>query len=196
MVRTETPDSGKLEGAIEAIAAQADRAGEIIRRIRNLVTKRELEQSTVNLNDIVREIVEMEKAEASQNNITVQTELAEDMPLVLADKIEIEQVVLNLVRNAFDAMSDTAVGERKLTIRTSRLRSDSIELAVCDTGQGLPAEDAEKLFDSFFTTKPDGLGIGLSLSRSIIKAHGGRLWAEPNPDCGATFRFTLPLKGG
>jgi len=127
---------------------------------------------------------------------SVQTELAEDMPLVLADKIEIEQVVLNLVRNAFDAMSDTAVGERKLTIRTSRLRSDSIELAVCDTGQGLPAEDAEKLFDSFFTTKPDGLGIGLSLSRSIIKAHGGRLWAEPNPDCGATFRFTLPLKGG
>ncbi len=195
MVRTKTVSSGKLIGVLEEIGSQADRAGKIIRRIRNLVRKREPKQSKVDINDIVREIIELEKAEADQNNVIMQTELAEDMPLILTDRIEIEQVILNLIRNGFDAMSDTGFDRHRLTIQTSMVGSDSIEVAVHDTGRGLPPGKAEEVFDSFFTTKTNGLGIGLSLSRSIIEAHGGNLWAEPASDTGATFRFTLPLKG-
>jgi C4-dicarboxylate-specific signal transduction histidine kinase len=195
MMRKEAVDYAKLTDATEQIAKQTERAGEIIRRLKDLVRKREPRQSTVNINDIVREVIEIEQTEANQGGIAIQTKLAEDVSLILADKIQVEQVVLNLVRNAFEAMADSPAGRRKLTIQTSAAGSDAIEVAVRDTGKGLSAENSEQIFDSFFSTKADGLGIGLSLSRSIIEAHGGRLWAEPNPDCGATFLFTLPLKG-
>ena len=195
MTRAKTADSSKLTYAMEQIAFQTNRAGEIIKHIRSLVSKREPQRYSLDVNDVIREVVNMEKAEAGQRGVSIKTKLGKSMPLILADKIEVEQVILNLVRNGFEAMSDTEVGRRKITIQTSRVGSDSIQVAVRDTGKGLSPEDPEKVFDSFFTTKPDGLGIGLSLSRSIIEAHGGRLWAESNPDCGASFLFTLPVKG-
>jgi len=195
MTKRGTDEPAKVTEALEQIASQTDRAGQIIRRIRSLVAKRKPRQSTVDVNGVVREVVEMQKAEASQKGITVRTELAEDLPLILADGVEIEEVVLNLVRNAFDAMSDPALERREVTIRTSVSENNRIEATVTDSGKGLLGEDPENIFDSFFTTKADGLGIGLSISRTIIEGHGGRLWAEPNPDCGVSFRFTLPVAG-
>ena len=195
MTKRGTDEPDKVTEALEQITAQTDRAGQIIRRIRSLVAKRKPRQSTVDVNGVVREVVEMQKAEASQKGITVRTELAEDLPLILADGVEIEAVVLNLVRNAFDAMSDPALERREATIRTSVSENNSVEATVTDSGKGLLGEDPENIFDLFFTTKADGLGIGLSISRTIIEGHGGRLWAEPNPDCGVSFRFTLPVAG-
>jgi len=195
MIRRKAANSTKLTDAVDQIARQAERAGDIIRRIKTLVSKCEPKRSAVSINDIVREVVSLEKSEAYQKNIIVETKLAENMPLILADKVEIEQVLLNLVRNGFEAMSGTVIDRRQLTIQTSMIGDDAIEVAVRDTGKGLSKEDVEKIFDFFFTTKPTGLGIGLSLSRTIIEAHGGSIWAEPNPDCGTIFRFTLPLKG-
>lgn len=195
MIKENKTVSGQLVAAVEHTTAQANRAGEIIRRVGSLVSKHEPRQSMVGVNDIIREVISLEKAEAGHKAIAIQVELTEGMPLILADSIQIEQVILNLVRNAFEAMSDTATGQRHLTIQSSTAGGNSIEVAVSDTGKGLPPEGAEKVFDSFFTTKPEGLGIGLSISRAIIEAHGGHLWAEPNAGSGVTFRFTLPIKG-
>ncbi len=195
MIGTGTANSAKFIDALEQIASQTERMGQIIQRIRHLVNNHEPRKSTVDVNETVLEIVSLEESEASQKGISVQTELAEDFPLILADRIQLQQVVLNLVRNAFEAMSETAIDQRQLTIQTSMAGGDAIEVAIHDTGRGLSPETVEKIFDSFFTTKTGGLGIGLSISRSIIASHGGNLWAEPNPDTGATFRFTLPSKG-
>jgi len=194
MMKTETTNSGKLLSAIEQIAAQADRGGKIIHRIRSLIGRREPHLSTVDINKIVRDVVSLEEAAVTQAGVAIQLELDGDIPLILADKIEIEQVVLNLAKNGVEAMSDTAIDRRQLTIRTSAVGSDAVQVAVRDMGKGLPLEEADKIFDSFFSTKPAGLGMGLSISRSIIEGHRGKLWGEPNPDAGTTFRFILPLK--
>ncbi len=195
LMKAENISTGKVEGALDQIAAEAYRAGEIIRRIRNLVNKRQPKQSKVDINDVVQGVINMEESELIQNNICVKTELAENLPLIYVDQVQIEQVVLNLVRNAVEAMSDTTIGQRQLTVKALTNEADVVEVAVCDTGKGLLTENTEEIFDSFFTTKSFGLGIGLSISRSIITAHGGRLWAEPNPAGGAIFRFTLPSEG-
>lgn len=192
MMKKDGDSSGKLFDPIEQIASQADRAGQIIRRIRGLVAKRKPQTSPADINDIVAEVLEMEKAEASHKNVTVRTELAENLPPVFVDRIEIEEVVLNLVRNAFDAMSEPSVERREVTITTGMTQDDLMEVCVRDTGKGFAAL-GNQIFNPFFTTKINGLGIGLSISGSIVESHGGRLWAEQNPDCGATFRFTLPV---
>ncbi len=194
MMKNDVAASGELIDPIEQIATQAERAGEIIKRIRGLVAKRKPHTSAVDINSLAREVVEMEKSEANLKSITMQSELAEDVPQVFVDNVEIEEVILNLVRNAFDAMSDVSVERREVTIVTCMTKNDAVEICVRDTGKGL-ADLGEEIFDSFFTTKVDGLGIGLSISRTIVESHGGKLWAETNPDCGASFRFTLPVKG-
>ncbi|MHC4264698.1 MAG: PAS domain S-box protein [Planctomycetota bacterium] len=188
-------NSEKLDDALEQIITQTTRAGEIIRRIRQLVGKREPEVMPVDMNNIVREVLDMETSEAGQKHIELQTQLDEHLPSVLADRIEIEQVILNLVRNAFEAMSNTESDERRLTIQTTKTNENKIMIAVRDNGRGLSPDETEKVFDSFFTTSSKGLGIGLSISRTIVEAHKGHLWAESNPDRGATFKFTLPISG-
>jgi len=194
-VKTGEFNQAKITDVLDEIASQADRAGEIIRRLRRLVSKREPKQLSVNVNEIVQEVVDLEQAEAYHNSIVVVTELAEDLQPILADNIQIEQLILNLVRNAFEAMADTPPEKRRVTIRTGTAESGTIEVVVCDTGGGLSEEAADHMFDSFYSTKDDGLGVGLSLCRSIVEAHGGRISAESNQDGGATFRFTLPRKG-
>jgi len=194
-VKTKGIEQDQLTEILADIAAQADRAGEIIRRLRNLVKKSEPRQSSVNVNEIVKEVVKLNQAEALEQGIEVLTELAEDIQSVMADNIQVQQVVLNLVRNGFQAMTQTPREKRRLTIRTTAGDSGWIEVAVCDSGKGLSQKTAERMFDSFFSTRDDGLGVGLSLCRSIIEVHGGKIWAEPNADCGATVRFTLPVKG-
>ncbi|MHC4132665.1 MAG: PAS domain S-box protein [Planctomycetota bacterium] len=186
-------NSNQLDEALEQIITQTTRAGEIIRRIRHLVGKREPEMMPVGINEIVREVLDMETSEAEQQYISIETQLDEHLPGIMADRIEIEQVILNLVRNAFEAMNQIEPGDRHLTIKTTKTDDNKVMFDIRDNGKGLSPDDTEKVFDSFFTTSPNGLGIGLSISRTIIEAHNGHLWAESNPDRGATFKFTLPI---
>jgi C4-dicarboxylate-specific signal transduction histidine kinase len=191
-LRSGEVETGALVEVIEEISAQALRAGEVLRRIRDFVRSGELRRERVDLNDVVREAVRFAEIEARQSGIAMPLELASGSLPVDVDRIQVEQVVLNLVRNGFEAMRTTAPDERELSIRTNRNGDDGIEVAIGDTGTGIPPGIAGRVFDPFFSTKRDGLGLGLSISRSIIEAHGGRLWVIANPSRGATFRFTLP----
>ncbi len=184
-----------VRGSIEQIAIQAQRAADIIKRIRSLVAKRDPQRATLDLEAILAEAIHMLRDEALKHNVAIISRLETGLPRVTGDSVEIEQVVLNLMRNAIEAMSDGQIAHRNLTISSRLSNPEEVEVAVADTGRGISPELSEKIFDSFFTTKPQGLGIGLSLSTRIIEAHGGRLWVESDGRSGATFRFTLPVEG-
>jgi PAS domain S-box-containing protein len=184
-------EPSQLVPALEEIAAQAMRAGDIIRRLRSLLRKVEVRQELVDVNDLVREVARLVDAEASAHAVRVQLDLAPQLPQVCVDAIEIEQVILNVVRNGLEAVCGVERNQRELLLRTS-MADDAVEIAVSDNGEGLSADITEKMFEPFFTTKPGSLGMGLSINRSIVEAHGGRLWATPNASRGTTFRFTLP----
>ncbi|MCH7872792.1 MAG: PAS domain S-box protein [Planctomycetes bacterium] len=189
------PDFDEMRDDIEQIERQAERAGEIIRRMRSFVRKRGSHRSTVNLNQVAQEVTELLASQIRASEVTIRLELTDNTPYVLADSIQLQQVVLNLMRNAIEAMSDTPPEQRHLTLRTVLSDDAAVEMSVRDSGPPADSE-LEHLFEPFFTTKTDGLGLGLSISRSIIEAFGGRLWATPNSDCGATFRFSIPTLCG
>jgi len=191
-MRSGAPVSLEMLGAMEQVAAQATRAGDIIRRLRTFVKKQGPQRSTERLNELVSEVAGFAEVEARQRGVLIRVEQEPALPPVLADKIQIQQVVLNLVRNGLEAM-ETVHGDRVLVLRTAQRDADMVQVCVTDCGRGLPPGDADQIFQPFFTTKSHGLGMGLSISRSIIEAHGGRLWAEPTQECGATFVFTLPV---
>jgi C4-dicarboxylate-specific signal transduction histidine kinase len=177
---------------IEDVALEALRAGEIIRRLRSLVRKEPPRQESMNLADVTAEALRLVEPDTYQQAITVRVDVEPDLPRVHGDPIQIEQVVLNLLRNAIDAMADVQE-RRELHVGIARVAAEAIELAVRDTGHGMTAEVAERIFEPFFSTKPSGLGMGLSISRSIVEAHDGRLSVAANTDGGATFRITLPV---
>ena len=195
IVRAGGKSSEKLIHALEQTAAEAKRAGEIIRRIRDFVPKESPQKTYVDLNALVREAVGFIEAEAREKGITLQWELAEHLPCIWADRIQIEQVLLNLLRNGIEAMSHAGTEGHSLTLRTYEYGAETVHVTVKDTGPGLDTEQISRIFDPFYTSKADGIGMGLSISFSIIDAHGGRLWAEPapGPAQGATFHFTLPV---
>jgi signal transduction histidine kinase len=149
----------------------------------------------LNLEAILRDAVRMLQGETAKHKVAIVVKVAHNLPAIRGDTVEIEQVVLNLMRNAIEAMSEARVTERTLTISGMPTTDHRVEVAVADTGRGVAPELAEKIFESFFTTKREGLGIGLALSRRIVEAHGGRLWVESDGRSGATFRFTLPVEG-
>lgn len=184
-----------VQDSIEQIAAQAQRAANIVKRIRGLIAKREPQRATLDLESILAGAVYVLKDEAVKHNVTIISRFQASLPKIKGDSVEIEQVVLNLMRNAIEAMNDAQITQRNLTISSCLSDPRRIEIAVTDTGRGIAPELSERIFESFFTTKAHGLGIGLSLSRRIIEAHGGRLWAESDGRSGATFRFTLPIEG-
>lgn len=184
-----------LTGALQHVAAEALRAGEVIRSLRNFVRKREPECTTVHVNDLVREAVCLAEAEARYHGSSIRVDLADELPSVAADPIQIEQVILNLLRNGVEAMAKTAADERELLVRTARRGEDCVEIAVCDRGRGFDGQESVRIFQPFYSTRPQGMGMGLSISRSIVERHGGHLWAESQPGTGATFRFTLPIDG-
>jgi len=184
-----------LRNSIDQIAAQAERAAGIIKRICGLIAKREPQRAALDLESILREAVHMLHSEAARHDVAMIPRLAPDLPMIKGDSVEIEQVALNLMRNAIEAMSDTDIRSCTLTISSSLLNDREVEVVVTDTGRGVSPDLSEKIFESFFTTKDEGLGIGLSLSRRIVEAHGGRLWVESGDGPGATFRFTLPIEG-
>src|SRR5262249_34960110 len=176
---------------VESIAAQAVRAGAVLRRIRDFVRHHELPRERVDLSTLVREAVRFGVGEARQLGIALRVEPTPAPLEVEVDVVQIEQVILNLVRNAFEATTGRLEGAREVTIRSARSAAGA-EVTVSDTGAGVPPEAAGRLFEPFFTTKRDGLGLGLSISRSIVEAHGGKLWGAPNTPRGATFPPGLP----
>jgi PAS domain S-box-containing protein len=192
-LKSEKRDIDQITRNLEAVASQCKRAGEIVHRIRDFVQKRQPHKTTIEVNDLIQDVVSFVNSDVRNNNVVVQMDLEEQLSLVLADAIQIEQVLLNLIRNSLDAMNGTSPDKRQLTIKTSMSSKDIVETSISDTGEGLPEELVDRIFDPFFTTKSDGLGIGLSISRSIVENHGGNLWAGTNSNCGSTFRFTLPV---
>jgi PAS domain S-box-containing protein len=187
------PSSDILE-AMKQVTLQAQRAGEIIKHLRNFVAKGEPQRTVVHINTLVREVLNVCKVDVRKQNATVRLRLTDNLPVVGVDMIQIEQVLVNLLRNGLEAMASTERPQRELLVRTFLNDKQQIEVSVCDAGEGLPKNlDPEKVFEAFFTTKKEGMGMGLAISRSIIEAHGGRLWAERNPDRGTTFHFTLPV---
>jgi PAS domain S-box-containing protein len=189
-LKRDQPDVEEAREATMRIVKDGNRAAEIINRLRSFYKKGSPpERELVDVNDVVREMLVLLRSEANQNSVSMRTELSSDVPKVRADRVQLQQVCLNLMLNAIEAMKDTG-GE--LTIRSGRTDDDQLLISVSDTGMGLPAEQADQIFGAFFTTKPDGSGMGLTITRSIIDSHGGRLWAGANVKRGATFYFTLP----
>ncbi len=187
------PDAPRIAKNLGEILRQGERAGILIRRMRALAKGRSSRFASVNLNETVRNAVTLTQWDLTQHGVFLNLELAEPLPPVHADEVQIEQVLLNLMRNAIDAMREVTGRQRLLTLRTAAQGSDRALVEVSDTGVGLPPEGIDLLFEPFFSTKPDGLGIGLSIGRSIVEAHKGTLAARSNPDRGATFFFTLPV---
>jgi PAS domain S-box-containing protein len=191
----DAPDLDGAREAVECMISDAVRASEVIKRIRALLRKTATEKAPLNINGIIREVIALAASELVKNQVVVRTELEADLPPVLGDRIQLQQVVLNLIFNGNETMSGEGWQPRELLISSQRSKPDEVMVAVRDSGTGLDPQTAERVFDAFFTTKEGGLGLGLSISRTIIEAHGGRLWATPNEGPGATFQFTLPTSG-
>jgi PAS domain S-box-containing protein len=187
------PDLREAREAAMRIVKDGTRAAEIITRVRLLFKKGSPERELVDLNAIVREMIVILRGEATRYSISFRTELEADLPQVMADRVQLQQVLMNLMLNGIDAMKGVD-GAREVSIKSQRTENEHIQLSVSDTGVGLPEQQAEKIFDAFFTTKAQGIGMGLSISRSIIESHGGRLWAGDNPPHGASFFVSLPTK--
>ena len=177
--------------AIDRVSKEAYRAADIIGRIRDLVKKAPSKKDRFDINEAISDVIILTRGEAVKNGISVQTQLADGLPLVEADRVQLQQVILNLIINAIQAMSDVDA-RRDLHLSTVNIASEGTLVAVRDSGLGLKEDHLERLFEPFYSTKPDGLGMGLPICRSIIEAHGGRLWATPNDPRGAVFQFTLP----
>jgi len=190
-------DPPNVDGARETARRtirDSDRASEVVTRLRALFRKKETTNESVDLNDAAREVLALSSSELERNRVILQQELAEDLPAVTGDRVQLQQVILNLLRNASDAMSGVDARPRQLLIRTEEDGDDQVRLTVKDAGVGFADQAADRLFQSFYTTKDDGMGIGLSVSRSIIESHHGRLWAMPNNGPGVTFSFSIPCR--
>jgi PAS domain S-box-containing protein len=188
------PDLHEVRAILADIRKDDRRAGEVIDRMRALLKRRESQWSTLDLNSIVEEVAGLLRFDGEARRVKLTLELALSAPPIRGDRVQVQQVLLNLIINAMDAVNGCEAGKRCVAVRV-RPRNAEVEVAVSDAGHGIPAENLKRLFEPFFTTKPSGMGLGLAISHTIIQAHGGRLWAENNLDCGATFRFTLPISG-
>ncbi|HEU4390396.1 MAG TPA: sensor histidine kinase [Blastocatellia bacterium] len=192
-IATNSASLDEVKEILADIVKDDSRAGAVIRQMRALVKKEALEFALFDLTSTIREVVVLARTDAILHNIHVLLDIDPGMPLVRGDRVQLQQVLLNLLLNAFDAMKDCQANKREITVRAEHGGGRMVEITVADHGTGLPGHKLEKIFQPFYTTKPNGLGMGLSISRSIIEAHGGRLWAENNADCGATFFFTVPI---
>ena len=187
------PDLEEAREAASRMVKDATRAAEIISRIRLLFKKGTPERTSVDVNEVIREMIVLLRSEATRYSISVRTELASDLPAVMGDRVQLQQVLMNLLLNGMDAMKNVDA-TRELIINSRRAEDEQVVVSVSDTGVGLPPQHADQIFNAFFTTKPDGTGMGLRISRSIVESHGGRLWAADNPPRGASFHLTLPTK--
>jgi PAS domain S-box-containing protein len=187
------PDLEEIRQALDGILKNCDRASEIVGRIRALVTKASPRKEAMKFNEVILGMIALSRGEVVKNNVSVQTQLADGLPLIQGDRVQLQQVVLNLIINAVEAMSRTGEGSRELLIATRKHAPGGVFVAVQDTGPGLSPESSEHLFDAFYTTKPGGMGMGLPICRSIVEAHGGRIWVSRTDGPGATIQFSLPV---
>jgi len=187
------PNMDKARESLYWIVKEGNRASQVIQRIRNLSKRSPAQKSAVDLNDVVREVVSLIGADLNKNKVSVQLELEPDLPAVAGDRVQLQQVILNLIMNGIEAMSGVTDRSRELKITSHRSGGNAVCVEVIDCGTGLDTELRDRVFDAFVTTKEGGIGMGLSISRTIIEAHGGRLWADANGSLGATFQFTLPV---
>jgi len=190
----EQPDIGEAREAAARMVNAVTRAADIISRLRQLFRKGAPQTNLVDVSEVIQEMVILLRSEASRHSVSILTELSEDLPRVVADRVQLQQVLMNLMLNGIEAMQDTN-SEGQLTIKSLMAERGQLQISVSDTGVGIPQEQADQIFNAFFSTKTQGTGMGLSISRSIIESHGGRLWATSNSGRGATFNFTLPSEG-
>jgi C4-dicarboxylate-specific signal transduction histidine kinase len=195
LLALETPRPEEMRAVVERIVKDANRASEVIQRIRALAKRTEPQMLSLDINDVIREAILLVQREVLSHGVSLRTELASGLPAVLGDRVQLQQVIINLLINGVEAMAPITDRPREILIRSQQHEAGEVLVAVLDSGVGIDSETAEKLFSAFFTTKPSGMGMGLSISRSIIRAHGGRLWVSPNPDHGTAFQFTVPISG-
>jgi C4-dicarboxylate-specific signal transduction histidine kinase len=191
----DTPNLEEARAAAMKIVKEGMRAAEIITRIRLLFKKGTPQRESLDVNEVIREISGLLRSEVARYSISIRTELAADLPRVMGDRVQLQQVLMNLINNSIDAMKDVD-GTRELAIKSRRAENEQLMVSVSDTGEGLPPQQANQIFDAFFTTKVHGTGLGLSVSRSIVESHNGRLWAADNSPRGASFHLILPTKLG
>jgi NO-binding membrane sensor protein with MHYT domain len=195
LLALESPRPDEMRAAVERIVRDANRASEVIQRIRALAKRSEPQMVSLDINDVIREAILLVQREVLSHGESLRTELASALPPVLGDRVQLQQVIINLLMNAVEAMAPITDRPREILIRSQQHEASHVQVAVLDSGVGIDSDTAEKLFSAFFTTKPSGMGMGLSISRSIIRAHGGRLWVSPNANHGAAFQFTVPING-
>ena len=188
------PDLLEVREALAAAVKDADRVGAIIGRMRALMQKASPRSDRVDMNEALQEVIELTRGEAVKNGVSVETQLATGLPVIAGDRVQLQQVVLNLILNALQAMGAVSVGARQVTITTSQIELNDLYVGVQDTGPGLSPETFSRLFEPFYTTKPNGMGMGLTICRSIVEAHGGRLWASVCQPHGAIFQFVIPAR--
>jgi signal transduction histidine kinase len=193
--------AGQIEGielvrVLDLIRDAALRAGAIVDRLRNFVRRKGPQQVAIDFRSLVRNQLDLMEPDIRRSRVEVELDIADKLPRFLADESQIEQVIVNLIRNALEAMADTPADERRLAIRAIVNSSHEIEVSVTDQGEGFSPEAALRSFEPFFSTRPLGLGMGLAISRSLVQGHGGRLWLDPTPGRGTCFRFTLPIRHG
>ena len=191
---SEPPNIEMARRSVERIVREGRRASEIVQRVRALATKASIQQAPLDINNVIREVIALVQLELVSHGVSLRTELAPALPQVLADRVQLQQVIINLMMNAIEAMQSVMERPRNLTIRSQLDEERQVLVTVEDCGVGVSAENVDQLFSAFFTTKSSGLGMGLSICRSIVEAHGGRIWAANNAGPGATFQFTLPLQ--
>jgi PAS domain S-box-containing protein len=189
----DTPDLEEARQSVRWIMDDGNRASEVIRRVRALAKKTSIEKVALDLNEVIREVTVLVQRELISHAVSLRMEVAPTLPMILGDRVQLQQVIINLVMNGIEALQSVTDRPRELMIRSRQDETQRVLVSVTDCGAGISAEDADRLFDAFFTTKAGGMGMGLSICRSIIEAHGGRLWATANVPHGATFQFTLPV---
>jgi C4-dicarboxylate-specific signal transduction histidine kinase len=188
----DTPNLDEARSAVQWITRETNRASEVIQRVRALAKNSDIEMVRLDINDVVAESLALVQRELMNHQVSLQMEFAPDLPMILGDRVQLQQVIINLVMNGIEAMQSVTDRPRELVVRSGRNESGQTLVSVADCGEGIVTENANRLFTPFFTTKSDGMGMGLSICRSIMEAHGGRLWAAANLPHGTTFQFTLP----
>jgi len=193
---SEVVDLNEVRAILADIVEDDRRAGEVIRRLRLLLKKGEVQHAPVDLNETVGEVLKLVKSDLMNHGVNVESEFAFDLPMIHGDRVQLQQVLINLIMNGCDAMARAESRDRRLSLQTASANGDGVRVVVTDRGCGIPPDCVERIFEPFYTTKKQGMGLGLAVCRTIVAAHGGKLWAENNPDRGASFFMTIPSVGG